>query len=777
MHATGRRVAVTSTITVLLLLLAIALGAATLISRTTSSSRQDAAQVLQMESIRRLAAEQRMLEGEAALSGAASPAVLDRFDGLRAEMDAAFAQLDMGEGEGRQLEAQRRAASYQHVLDQQLQLIHDGYLTSAAQFGETRVRDLGASLTELLAAEQAELLDRAARRAQRADGAMLVTLLIGAVLLGAAIVVVARAQRARLAARDVAARTAEALGRHASDLVAVLDTSGRIGTVGSSTGPLLGIEPDDLLGRRLLDLVHAEERPAVRAALRTVENGEAVGVRARLDGGAGGWRHLDLILSDGIADVGGVVLNGHDVTALTELQLQLQHQATHDGLTGLPNRVKLEADATRVLHETTKTGVTLLLLDLDDFKHVNDSMGHAAGDVILIETAARLRQVAPAGSTAARLGGDEFALLLPDGTAAEGSRIAEAIVTALSTPVLLDGRRIAVGCSVGLAVVTPESRDVGTLLQHADAAMYAAKRAGKNRTRRFARPMLAAAARRVHVLGDLREALAQDQLVLHYQPVVSLASGRVTQVEALVRWQHPDRGLLPPSEFVPVAEESGLILPIGRWVLSTACEAAVRWQAGQGEDPVALAVNVSPRELTEPTFCGDVAATLLRTGLAPHLLTIEITEQVLAGDLDEMLERLASLAALGIKLAIDDFGTGYSSLSHLRRFPFHSVKIAREFVEGTGEGEDAVAFLAAIIGLAGTLGLETVAEGVEDAAQLEAVRALGCVSAQGFHLADALPLEALEAFVALHQPLLAVTSGVRRQPLVGLPSARRTQLG
>jgi diguanylate cyclase (GGDEF)-like protein len=421
------------------------------------------------------------------------------------------------------------------------------------------------------------------------------------------------------------------------------------------------------------------------------------------------------------------------------------HRALHDPLTGLGNRVLFRERLEHALQRCPRTGkdVAVLFIDVDGFKAINDRLGHAHGDELLVELAGRLRTLLRIEDTAARLGGDEFAVLLEevaDGAAA--IHVAERLLDELQRPVQIGGHEVIVGASVGIATGRCCADD---LLRNADFAMYQAKAGGRGRYALFEPEMHASALGRLSLEADLRRALDRGELFLHYQPVVSVPTGGIAGVEALVRWRHPERGVVPPADFIPLAEEQGLIVPIGSWVLREACRQGAEWQRRWPH--LRVGVNVSGRQLVEPGLAAEIEATLRDTGMLPECLVLEVTETVLMRDVEETAARLHEIQRLGPEIGVDDFGTGYSSLQYLLRFPIDSLKVARTFVDGLDLGDDRATLARAIIDLGSSLGLRIVAEGVERPAQLAALAGLGCDFAQGFLLGRPMPAGELTALL------------------------------
>jgi diguanylate cyclase (GGDEF)-like protein len=429
----------------------------------------------------------------------------------------------------------------------------------------------------------------------------------------------------------------------------------------------------------------------------------------------------------------------------------LTRAAQVDPLTGLPNRAVF-LDQIRRRLRPGRHRVAVMFLDLDRFKWVNDSLGHGFGDRILIQVAARLTQALGSGHLIARFGGDEFTILLDDATDERITATVTACQSAIATPFSLDGGEFFLTASVGVAV-NEDPAEAEALVRDADVAMYAAKERGRARCVRFDQGLRQDAVRRVQLEGDLRRAVVGEELVLHYQPGVHLASGRWTGVEGLLRWNHPERGALQPNDFIPLAEETGLIVPLGEQVLQTAVAQAARWNP-TGAEGIHVAVNVSVLQLAHPALIAAVEGLLTRHGVRPDLLVVEVTETAVMQELQTARQVLDGLSALGVRLLIDDFGIGWSSIARLRELPFEGVKIDRSFVHRLGTDPAVEGVLAAIIDLAHALGLDAIAEGVDTATALCSVAELGCDFAQGFYLSPPVPADQLLAVLATPPPSL-----------------------
>ena len=557
-------------------------------------------------------------------------------------------------------------------------------------------------------------------------------------------------------ARERSEAFVAALVENASDVITVVGADGDIRYQSPSVERILGHPLASLDRAGVSVIVHPDDRPALLAALTDLRGrppGSPVTLKCRVRHADGTWRHLEVVGNNLLDDtnVGGIVLTARDVSERQALEDQLRHLAFHDSLTGLANRALF---ANRVEHALIRSArrrepMAVLFLDLDDFKTVNDTLGHADGDELLGTVAERLRQCLRAGDTPARLGGDEFAVLLEElNGRQEAVAVAHRILDALRPPVVLQGREVTIGASIGIAVSRSGDEGADVLLRNADVAMYTAKNQGKNRYVTFAPEMHRQIVERLGLRDDLRRALDRPgELHLRYHPIVDLGSGAVAGLEALVRWTHPERGLISPADFIPLAEESGLIVPLGRWVLEEALRAGRRFEADHGGERF-LTVNLSGRQLAEPDLATDVAAMLADSGLAPSRLVLEITESLLLQDSEPVVAGLQELRRIGVLLAVDDFGTGYSSLAYLRRFPVNILKIDRSFVDQVDTSAEGAALTRAIVDLADGLGLHTIAEGIERPGQAGKLWGLGCRLGQGFHFARPLTVTEVEGLLA-----------------------------
>ena len=536
---------------------------------------------------------------------------------------------------------------------------------------------------------------------------------------------------------------------------------------------LSGYRADEYIGRGLDFLLAPEPDPGDAHTLRRAlgEHAEVtVLLRNYHKDGALFWNQLHVAPvrnAEGAVSHHVCVLN--DMTATMRHQSQLEHQANHDALTELPNR-NLFADrleqaisyAQRYRH-----AVWVLFIDLDNFKLVNDSLGHHCGDELLRTVAARLRACVRDSDTVGRLGGDEFMLILlgyPHGELS--SVLLKKLLKAVADPVRLGGREVIVTCSIGVSLYPNDGEDAAHLLKHADIAMYRAKEAGRNQIQFYEASMNARIAERALIESELRNALARGELGLHYQPRVDLRSGRVVGVEALLRWRHPQLGMVLPSRFIGVAEETGMIVPIGAWVLRTACAQTRAWQLA-GLAPLRMAVNLSARQFRDHGLGADIVAALRDSGLDARYLELELTESVMMQNVEQAVATLVELKRLGIALSIDDFGTGYSSLAYLKLFPLDYLKIDQSFVQGMLGDPSGAAIVRSVIALGHSLDFKIIAEGVESAAQLAYLRRYGCDEMQGYHFSRPLPAEQLFALLQAEAAL---------EPAADTPPGRRTLL-
>jgi diguanylate cyclase (GGDEF)-like protein/PAS domain S-box-containing protein len=558
------------------------------------------------------------------------------------------------------------------------------------------------------------------------------------------------------------------LVQNSSDVVLVVDADSNVRYMSPSVQRVLGYSAPELEGTKLMDIINTEDKTRVLQFLTTgarEHDDHPARTEFRMRHCDDFWLHAEAVCTNLLHDenVRGIVLNIRDVSERKAFEEQLAHQAFHDSVTGLANRALFKDRVEHALERQTRDTqpVSVLFMDLDDFKTINDSLGHAAGDLVLGEVGERLRGCLRAADTGARLGGDEFAILLEDSTdGVEATEVAARILTALEGVFQLENKEVFVRASIGIA-----SSDFGTeggpegaeeLLRNADVAMYMAKEAGKGRYQVFEPAMHDTALRRLELKADLQRAIDSNEFTLHYQPIIVLQTGEIEGLEALLRWQHPERGLAQPLSFVPLAEETGLIVPIGAWVLREACVHARDLQDRYPKaKPLHIAVNLSARQLQRPELVEEVAQILHDTRLAPSSLIIEITESVMMQDMELSIQRLGELKNLGIQLAVDDFGIGYSSLNYIRRFPVDILKVDKSFIDGVADSGEESALTAAIIELAGILRLRPVAEGIERPEQVERLLELQCELGQGYYFAKPMPIEGIHELLHARQVLQA----------------------
>ena len=563
-------------------------------------------------------------------------------------------------------------------------------------------------------------------------------------------------------AEDLHRRQSEArfgsLVAHSSDLITVLDAQGTVTYQSPSVQPVLGYRVEEIEGRDFAHLLSLSDRPRLAQILSGVGEAYAGGgsethvIECSLKHRDGTWLHFEVQYTDLLQDehVRGIVLNGRDVSERKAFEEQLAHQAFHDPVTELANRALFADRVQHSIRRSSRGGpsIGVVFIDLDDFKTVNDSLGHAAGDTVLREVARRLQDTVRPADTVARFGGDEFAVLLDEvKDSAEAASLAGRILSALEAHYDIGGKLVYPRASLGICLAGNGygPADAEELLRNADVAMYMAKRERKGSYRVFEPAMHERVVERLELQAELQRALELDQLELHYQPVVRLEKGAGYGVEALIRWVHPTRGVIQPPQFIPLAEETDLIIPIGRWVLEEACRQGVRLhERFLLTPPLTISVNLSAKQLQSETIVDDVRAALDGSGLAPSALVLEITETAMMADTDLAVRRLHELKSLGVLLAMDDFGTGYSSLSYLSRFPVDVIKMDRSFLSPEHEDSN---LASAIIALGKSLKLQVVAEGIERPEQIASLRALGCELGQGFLFAKPMKQRALLSYL------------------------------
>lgn len=552
----------------------------------------------------------------------------------------------------------------------------------------------------------------------------------------------------RVAEQQLASSEARfrSLVQNSSDIVAVLDSRSIFTYVSPAVTGVLGYRPDELVGTRMFSLL-PNDREMERSYEQLCDTSEfsQTRVEIQVEDRYSRIHTLDVTLTDLRTEpsVDGIVLNARDISDNRELEQNLQHQAMHDSLTGLTNREGFSAIVAEALaRDRPQNGaVAVLLIDIDDFKTVNDSMGHDAGDRLLVVLAERIQNCLRLSDSGARVGGDEFAVLLePASAEGEVVAIAERILEASREPVALDGRDISVTASIGLARNTEPRSTSPVLIRNADTAMNIAKQSGKNQVKLFETEMHTVVSERLEIKAALARAISGGELVLYYQPIVSMDGRRIHGAEALVRWRHPTRGVIGPGAFISIAEETGLVVPMGSWILNEAVRQLGMWQKrGLVDHGFTLDVNLSALQLREADVVGDIVGALARNRVAPASLAMEITESLAVDDSEKTRERLDQIRQLGVQLALDDFGTGFSSLGYIHRFPVDIIKIDRSFVAGLGTRDTDATVARTIINLAGQVGARTVAEGIETERELAMLTDLGCDLAQGFLFARPVP--------------------------------------
>ena len=546
-----------------------------------------------------------------------------------------------------------------------------------------------------------------------------------------------------------------ALVQNASDVVLICDAAGTIVYQSPTAETAWGYAADGIVGRPLLAVVHPDDQSVFGELLEQLQHGAGStrGIELRLRNAHDAWCDVELVLTNLLhePDVAGLVVTARDIAPRKAFEAQLVQQAFHDSLTQLPNRALFRDRFEQALVRASvrQGSVGLLYLDLDNFKLINDGLGHQAGDELLVEAAKRLRASVREVDTVARLGGDEFVILLGLATETEAVQAAERIEQQFRVPFRVEGRDFVTTVSIGIALSDSSHEQPDILLRNADIAMYRAKAGGRARHVVFQAGMQTDSLSRLDLESELRQAVERGEMRVHYQPIVVLESGRVTEVEALVRWQHPTRGLLAPAEFISIAEESGLIVSIGHWVLEESCRQVAAWQVAFPAEPALMvSVNLSPRQFQQANLVEQVGSALREAGLAPTSLKLEITEGAIMRDVEATIKTLWRLKDLGVQIAIDDFGTGYSSLAYLKRLPLDILKIDRSFIDGIGHDPEDTAIVRAIISMAKSLRLSVTGEGIETAEQAALLRGWECEQGQGYFFGRPLDTAALTEFLS-----------------------------
>jgi diguanylate cyclase (GGDEF)-like protein/PAS domain S-box-containing protein len=548
-----------------------------------------------------------------------------------------------------------------------------------------------------------------------------------------------------------------------SDVITILTGDGAIDFHSPSATRIWGYSPEALRNTSIFEFVHPDEAEVARGlisqSLSRPRLSMSAEIRLRLADET--WCYYEVVATNLLRDprVSGIVTTFRDITERKDFEQALRYQAFHDALTDLPNRTLFVDRVERSLARAVRRGaqVSVMFIDLDNFKVINDSLGHAVGDLLLVTLTDRIKSCLRHEDTLARLSGDEFAILVEDVRDQDDARgLADRVQEQLQVPFILDRREVFASVSIGIALSGPQHAGPNDLLRDADLAMYRAKSNGKARCEVFDSTMNEQATERLALESSMRRAIERDELRVFYQPIVRLDDESVIGFEALVRWEHPQRGLISPADFIPLAEETGMIVPIGAWVLEEACRQVKLWQDERCTDrALLLSVNVSARQFQSPDLVETVATVLRRTGFDPTHLKLELTESLMMQDVDRTIHRLHDLKALSIELVVDDFGTGYSSLAYLRRFPISVLKVDKSFVHRLGMDPQDDAIARSIVTLAGDLGMQVVAEGIETPEQLEILRALQCDYGQGYHFSRPVPGHLAEAFVTPTAGILA----------------------
>lgn len=739
-----------------ILVLAVAVGAGLVVIALNERARQDYRSVLLLTRIGSLANEQTALEFEAI--AAQSPVLLDvpvRLANLRRETEDTLALLGAADRPATvAVEAVYR--QYTAILDEEFSLLTVGRISEARRLNVDRGADAFAALRAEVQKESARMQSRASLIGATSNAGSIAALAVaGAVMT----LLILRLSQARLELTTVeqdalrqSERRTRSLIQNSSDVITVVRSDLSIQYQSASATRVLGRPPQETAGAQVTDWIHPDDRPATVALLRALiekRAGDAL-VEFRVRHGDGSWRFTETAVVGLVDDpnVRGLVLNTRDISERKALEQQLAHQAFHDGLTQLANRALFQQNLERSLERRGTSQVAVLFLDLDGFKLVNDGLGHEVGDQLLVLVADRLRNAVRSSDLVARFGGDEFVVLLEDATPCSAEQAAQRLMSALQVPFKLSGREVYARASLGVALGGEDAQSADALLRNADVAMYMAKARGKNRFEFFEAAMRAASIERLEFEAEFVRALDSDELVLHYQPVISCAAGALVGFEALVRWQHPRRGLLQPAQFIGLAEETGMIRRLDQWVMRQACRQLSEWQKiSPAQAGLEIGINLSAKQFQDPLLAVAVSDALAATGVDPGSVSMELTESALVDDVVATIDRMNELKALGVRLAIDDFGTGYSSLAYLLRFPVDTLKIDKAFVSSMTPDSREARLADAIAQLGHRLGLRVVAEGVETAWQLQFLKEGGCDLVQGYALSRPVTAEAATALV------------------------------
>ncbi|WP_152555772.1 EAL domain-containing protein [Ferriphaselus sp. R-1] len=536
------------------------------------------------------------------------------------------------------------------------------------------------------------------------------------------------------------------------DIFTILSAEGIAKYESPAVKDALGYDPEELIGQSIFEIIHPQDKDAVQYKFEQVISGYEMvrPIEFRTRHKDGSWRILEAFARNELANpaVDGIVVHSRDITEHKQSQQTIWNLAHHDALTGLPNRSLLQDRILQAIHQAHREShkLAVLFLDLDHFKHINDSLGHHIGDTLLQIAAQRIESCLGEGDTVARLGGDEFVVLLPTFQSdADVTEVADRVLAAMAQAFSIEGHTLHIGVSIGISQYPRDGKEPGHLMRMADAAMYHAKANGRNHAQFFTEQIDSVARERLEVENGLRLALQQSELRLYYQPLVDLKTDVVVGMEALLRWEHPQRGLLSPASFVEIAEDTGLITSIGDWILNEACRQAKQWR-DQGH-VLQVAINLSVRQFDTGDLHQAIIHALRLSGLPAQQLKLEITESTMISNIEETSLLLEQLRSLGIQIAIDDFGTGYSSLSYLKRFPIDTLKIDQSFVRDIGIDADDEAIVTAIVAVAHSLKMGLIAEGIESERQLDFLRGLGCDIGQGYYFSKPLPPEQFTEFL------------------------------